>query len=118
MLSKFAAGIVLAGAIMPALLLGRHAPTTERSRPEEAGRVFENRMTDYVDLHQECVRRLRRSGVDHVSSGGAAFQVALGDVIRRARRGARPGDILSPALVPQILRLLRADLATRDWRER
>lgn len=114
MFSKSARLIVLSCVIMPALLLGTRSPVTERASPADSVSLFKNRVAGYVALHHECVRRLRRRGVEPDSNGGATFREALVDSIRFARRGAQPGDILCPALAPRILQLVRADLAARE----
>ena len=118
MFSKIATVAVLSGAMMPVLLLSTRGPTTGREHPEEALSVFENRVADYVGLHHECVRRIRRNGVERVSYEPSVFEETLGDTIRDARRGSRPGDILSPALATRILQLVRTDLASRAFLER
>ena len=53
-----------------------------------------------------------------VSCSTSAFEDTLGNAIRDARRGARPGDILSPVLATRILQLVRTDLASRAFLER
>jgi hypothetical protein len=117
MLSKSATVAVLSGAMVPVLLLSTRGPTAERANPPEAVSVFEDRVADYVGLRHECVRRLRRNGLERVSNVATVFEEPLGDAIRHARRGARPGDVLSPVLTTRILQLVRTDLASRTTLE-
>ena len=115
MFSKSARRIVLSCVILAApLMLGAHSPVARRASPVDSAALFEDRVAAYVALHNQCVRRLRGDDADRDSSGGPTFRQALADSIRLARQGARPGDILCPALAPRILRLVRGDLAARE----
>jgi hypothetical protein len=115
MFSKSARLIVLSCVILAApLLLGARSPIAWRASPVDAVSLFEDRVAAYVALHHQCVRRLLSNDAGRDSSGGATFRQALADSIRFARQGARPGDILCPALAPRILQLVRADLTARE----
>jgi hypothetical protein len=79
---------------------------------------FQERVADYVTLHQEFARRLTARGIE--PSAGFAFRYALAAAIREARHGARPGDMFCDSVAPAIRGTVRAYFATQPpslWTE-
>jgi hypothetical protein len=73
---------------------------------------FQKRLADYVSLHNRVAGRL--PAIKETDSPGqiAARETLLGDAIREARRGAKPGELFDP--VATIVR----EVVRQDWDRR
>jgi len=105
---------VLPRALVAALLCASLAPRAEavlsqqRVNPDAQVLVdFQKRVEDYVGVHKKL-----EASLPHLPKEATPQQIdqrerALGKLMQEARAGAKPGDLLTPAMQQQVRRLLR-----------
>jgi hypothetical protein len=114
MLPQFARFLALSAMAMAAALVAQTgSPIADRAA--SIG-LFEQRVAAYVSMRdrraQEIQCELGPRSSDEV------FRRTLRETIRSARRAAHPGDILNPTLAPEIVRIVRDDLTSRERPDR
>ena len=108
--------IILSHVVLVGALTGAYAVEAPPARPPEAQAVaaFEARVKEYLALHQKLESTLpklpRRRTPEQVDKN----QRALGDLIKSARRDARPGEFFTPGMQALVRRILGEVLAGPD----
>jgi len=109
--SSILSHVVLVGALM-----GAYAAEAPPAGPSEAqaAAAFEARMKEYLALHRKLESTLpkipRRGTPEQVDKN----QRALGDLIKSARRDAKPGEFFTPGMQALVRRVLGEVLAGPD----
>jgi hypothetical protein len=105
---------VLPRAFAAALLCASLAPRVEailsqqRVNPDAKGLAdFQKRVEDYVALHKKLEASLPDLPKEATPQQIDQHQRALSKLMREARAGAKPGDLLTPAMQQQVRHLLR-----------
>jgi len=83
-----------------------------------AAAEFDKRVAAYVDVHKKAdgqVPSLRRTDDPAEIS---SREIALGNAIRAARAGARPGDIMTREIAEELRRLIKKDYRSRSREDR
>lgn len=82
-------------------------------RPAEAQAVaaFEARVKEYVALHEKLESTLPRRSTRRTPEQVDTNQRALGDLIKAARRDAKPGAFFTPGMQALVKRILREVLS-------
>jgi hypothetical protein len=77
---------------------------------------FSKRVTDYVELSKRATQGLPRLTRTDVPSEITARESEIGNAIRMARAGARPGDILTPGAARVFRQVIKDDFRHRPRR--
>jgi hypothetical protein len=89
-----------------AVSCGSHAPQLDT--PEAKAVVaFKDRVTEYVALHEKLEATLPNLSDKATPPELDANQRALGELIKSARRDAKPGDFFSPGVQAMVKRVLK-----------
>ena len=93
---------------------------TAGAKDDPALKPFEERLDAYVKLRKQAAEGVPPLKKNAAPADIQAHEVALAAVIRKARSGAQPGDILGPDVKPIISRVLKGTLKgvhNKDRRE-
>jgi hypothetical protein len=107
---------ILSHVVVVGALAGAYAAEAPPARPSEAQAVaaFETRVNEYVALHERLEATLphvpRRATPEQVDKN----QRELGDLIKSARRAAKPGEFFTPGMQALVKRVLGEVLAGPD----
>ncbi len=107
---------ILSHVVLLGALTGAYAVEAPPASPSEAQAVaaFEARMKEYMALHRKLESTLprfpRRGTPEEVDKN----QRALGDLIKSARRDAKPGEFFTPGMQALVKRVLGEVLAGPD----
>jgi hypothetical protein len=81
-----------------------------RKDTEEAIKDFNDRVKDYLELHEKAAETLPALTGEEDPATVAAHRVALARAIRARRAAARRGDVFDAKVVPTIVDRVRAEL--------
>lgn len=110
---------VVALAALPASAVGRLQTPTPAVNPTGAAvHAFQQKVAEYVKLHNEAETKVPNLAETSDPAKIAAREVALGRTIRQMRAGARPGDIFIAEFQPYLRTLVRRDFAERPRGDR
>ena len=86
-----------------------------RVSPEHrrAFEAFEKRVREYVSLRERLEERLPKLPKDATPEQIEAHKTAFQEVVRRARAGAKPGDIFTPGAAQHIRAVIKSELPPR-----
>jgi hypothetical protein len=107
---------ILAHVVLVGALTAAYAVEAPPARPSEAQAIaaFETHVKEYVALHEKLEATLprfhKRSTPEQVDKN----QRALGDLIKAARRDARPGEFFTPGMQAFVRRILAEVLSGPD----
>jgi hypothetical protein len=82
----------------------------------EALKEFQQRLDSYVELRRDVSRKLQLAPLSPTPSAAelSGRQDALARAIIAARQGAKPGNLVSPAVAGHIIRIVTADAQRRQ----
>ncbi len=87
----------------------------QETNPKAAALVeFTKRIQGYMDTRQKALSHFEPLKTDADQATIAAREKAIGDAIRTARTGAKPGDILAPDVAPIFRAATKADFRRRS----
>ena len=97
-------------------LTGAFAMEASPASPSEAQAIeaFEARVKDYLVIHRKLESTLPRLPRRHTPEQLEKKQRALGDLVKSARRDAKPGDFFTPGMQAFVRRFLREVLSGPD----
>jgi len=78
---------------------------------------FQKRVSEYVELHNKVESGLPPEQTSNDPAAPLARQRLFADLLRKARAGARPGDIFVEPVRPIIRGLVRQDVSSRSSSE-
>ena len=78
---------------------------------------FGDRTRAYLELRTRLAKHVPPVSEHATAEEIRIHQERLAAEIRKARRGAKPGDIFTPPVVPQFRAVIRSDLKSRDLRD-
>jgi hypothetical protein len=78
---------------------------------------FGDRAQAYVALRTRLAQNVPSVSDNATAEEIRRHQQRLAEEVRKARRGAKPGDIFTPPVVPQFRAVIRNDLRSRDIRD-
>lgn len=95
--------------------LGAMPPQAERVNSSAAALAdFTKHLQVYMDTRQKAVSGFQPLKEDADQAEIASREKALGEAIRTARAGAKPGDVLTPAVAGVLRPLIKADFSRRS----
>lgn len=92
-------------------------PPTVTASDKAVIRNFTARAKAFVKLRNRVRARLPKLSKDSTAEQIAAHKKAFEEAVRTARRGAKPGDILTPATAQYIRRLIRTEFKGKERSE-
>jgi hypothetical protein len=99
---------------LAALTLAAFAVQAAPVNPQAAALgEFSKRLKAYLELRQDLGRRLEPMTPTASATDLQARQAALAAALRKARAGAKPGDLIPPDVQMQIRRAVTADFSRR-----
>jgi hypothetical protein len=107
---------ILSHIVLVWALTGAYAVETPPARPSEAEAVaaFKARVKEYLALHRKLESTLSKHPRPHTPEQVDKNQRALGDLIKSARRDARPGEFFTPGMQALVKRVLGEVLSGPD----
>jgi len=110
---------VVALSTLPASAVGpAQAPTPAVNQTGAAVLAFQQKVADYVKLHNQAESKVPSLTETDDPAKIAAREAALGEAIRQMRATAKPGDIFIAEFRPHLLALLRSGFAGRPRGDR
>jgi hypothetical protein len=94
------------------------APRPAVNETAAAVHAFQQKVAEYVKLHNEAESKIPNLGETDDPAKIAAREAALGQQLRQMRAGARPGDIFVKEFQPFLMTLVRRDFADRPRGDR
>jgi len=94
------------------------APAPAVNPTGAAVHAFQQKVADYVKLHNEAESKVPNLAETDDPAKIAAREVALGQAIRQMRAGARSGDVFVAEFRPILVALVRRDFADRPRGDR
>lgn len=107
---------ILSHVVVLGTLTGAFAAETPKAGPSEAQAVgaFEARVNEYVALHEKLESTLPKFAERGTPEQVDKNQRALGDLIKAARKDAKPGDFFSPGMQKLVKRVMSEVLSGPD----
>lgn len=94
------------------------APPPVNSPAEKAAiQAFENQVQNYVKLRNKVREHAPKLSKDSTPEQIHAYQTALEESLRAARKGAKRGDLFMPEIAAYIRRTLKNEFQGRDRKE-
>jgi hypothetical protein len=104
-----------------AVLLGGIATTVSgrvvAPHADTAVNLFQERLAAYLQLRRQIIADLVEVGIDPNADQGRGFQQTLAAAMRKARRQARPGDILCQEVAGRMRPIVWNSMANRPLLE-
>lgn len=79
--------------------------------------MFEKQVNEYVALRKKVLANAPKLSKDSTPEQLNAYRLALEDSLRKARSGAKPGDLFRPETAGYIRRTLKNEFQGKDRRE-
>ena len=107
---------ILSHVVVVGALTGAYAAGAPPASPAESQAVaeFNARVKEYVALHEKLEATLPNLPKKATPQQLEKNQIALGELIRSARRNAKPGDIFNPGIRTLVKRVIAGVLAGPD----
>jgi hypothetical protein len=107
---------ILVRVVVLGVMTGAYAVDRPRLSPSEAQNVaaFETHVKEYVALHEKLEATLPKTPRRHSPEQIDQKQRALGDLIKSARRDAKPGEFFTPGMQALVKRTLGDVLSGSD----
>jgi hypothetical protein len=105
---------LIACATLPAcghLRGGSIAPPQDVDMDPEVLRKFQHEVEEYVELHQELLKRVPNVSASATAAEMDAHRKKMADAIRAERRDAKQGDIFKPRVAAAFVETIRKELA-------
>ena len=92
-------------------------PAIESPADKAALQMFEKQVNEYVALRKKVLANAPKLSKDSTPEQLNAYRLALEDSLRKARSGAKPGDLFRPETAGYIRRTLKNEFQGKDRRE-
>jgi hypothetical protein len=92
------------------------APPVDVEMDVEVLARFQHEIEEYVELHQELLRRIPTVTPQSTAEEIEAHHLKMRNAIREERRKERPGDILKPQVAAAFRRIIEKELTGTDGR--
>jgi hypothetical protein len=90
------------------------APPQDVDMEPEVLRKFQHEVEEYVELHQELLKRVPNVSASATAAEMGAHRKKMADAIRAERRDAKQGDIFKPRVAAAFVAAIRKELAGPD----
>lgn len=87
---------------------------TAETDDKQTVKAFQNSVKAYVKLREQAKEKLPKLSKDSTPEEIKAFDAAFEDAVRKARAGAKPGDVFSKDIVNYLRTLIKTEFKGKD----
>ena len=95
----------------------QEAQVAVSERDAQAIAVFEKSVKEYVSLREQLEDKMPKLSPQSTPEQIEAHQTAFQDTVRKARAGAKPGNVFTPAIAGYIRKTIRSEFKGKDLQE-